>query len=128
MAEEEKETIYYFREDVYRHGLIEGFFISTPSKIEKVDGKEIYFGDVLGKHSGVEIEVNFKVISDDAKLVENVKNIFKTAMVSHFGYNPLDYCNEDEDESLKRKFKAETEEENNPKRLKTQDPLVQDPN
>jgi hypothetical protein len=90
-------AIYKFYWDCGRMGGLTGVFVSTPSAIEGLVGKEIYFGEVLGKHS--EIFGEFKaehveMVSDDPVFVA----LFESHDLST-GYNPFDYFEESEDES-----------------------------
>lgn len=84
--------LYKFHRDFGRNGAVEGLFVEEPEVVEKAIGKEVYFGEILGKHSEVYCcldKDSFKVVSDDAKVVE----IFETH-VGDFGYNPLDYLDQ----------------------------------
>lgn len=46
-----------FSEDFGRHGDLEGLFTCSQEDYDKVIGRKVYLGDVLGKHSSVEIEL-----------------------------------------------------------------------
>lgn len=74
-----KECLWRFHWDCGRHGSVE---------VEEVDaaiGKEVYFGEILGKHSevyGIIEDGEIEIISDDPLIVKNA---------TESGYDPLDY-------------------------------------
>lgn len=84
------------------YGMVEGLLVTTHDTLEKLYDKEIYFGEILGKHSevyGKLIEDDFEVISEDQHFIE----AFEQNVGDSFGYNPLEYIeesvlNEEEDE------------------------------
>lgn len=83
------EAIFKFRWYFGRMGRLDGLFISNKEQVKDLIGKELDFGEVLGKHSEVcgNIEADeIEFISDDPVFVES----FKKAFGDHFGYNPLD--------------------------------------
>lgn len=85
LVKESGMCIWEFYWDCGRSGDVEGFFRATKAEIEDTIGKEVYFGEILGKHSevyGVLEEGDLKLISDDPVVV----NTYNTS-----GYNPLEY-------------------------------------
>lgn len=77
-------------------GHVEGLFVTTREELAAAYGRDVEFGEVLGKHSdirGVLEEKDITVVTDDqdfiAKLVEYVGG-----QVS--GYNPLSYLGSNE--------------------------------
>ena len=96
--------LYEFHWDCGRMGYLDGLFIAEESEIKAIIGKEIYFGEVLGKHSeivDVLEEDELTVKSDDQDFITKFIEIMGDGTIS--GYNPLDYYNpedeyEDEDE------------------------------
>lgn len=91
-------NLYSFYWDVRRMGCVEGLFICEPEVLESHIGKQVYFGEILGKHSevyGTLYREDIKCISDDQDKVEWLFNLLG-ASVS--GYNPLDYLAEDEED------------------------------
>ena len=46
--------LYKFHWDCGRMGNLDGVFIAEPKEIEALIGKEIHFGEVLGKHSDIQ--------------------------------------------------------------------------
>jgi hypothetical protein len=89
------DAIYKMNFDCGRSGNLEGIFIAEESAVNAliVSGKEVYFGEVLGKHS----EVCGPIEATDITMVTN-----DPAIVAVFdehkmqcGYNPFDYIGED---------------------------------
>lgn len=88
--------IYKFEADFGRMGDLEGVFVSTDEELEGLYGKEIYFGEVLGKHSEVILTLDVEHITevtDDEKFIE----LFEQYDLAN-GYNPFDYYEEEDDE------------------------------
>jgi hypothetical protein len=81
--------IYRFYFDCGRQGSLDGLFCALKSDIANLIGTEVYFGEVLGKHSEIHgvIEADYLgLITDDQAVV----NLFLENNLSS-GYNPLDY-------------------------------------
>lgn len=84
------------------YGVIDSLFVADEKDVEDAIGKEINFGEQLGKHSEVcgilEDEDIYYVFSEDEdkdfdKIVERMESI------GWIGYNPLDFLRqEDSDE------------------------------
>ena len=88
--------LYSFYWDCGRMGGLQGLFIAEQSEVDKILGKEVYFGEVLGKHSEIYGEVddeNIEVVSEDQEKVEWLENLLGSTVS---GYNPLDYYEESE--------------------------------
>lgn len=87
-----------FKWDCGRMGRVEGLFI-TPEEILKENmDKDVYLGEVLGKHSDVygKLESGDIVeISRDQELIEKLHSLFGNTLV---GYNPLNYIQEQEND------------------------------
>ena len=80
--------------DCGRMGDMEGIFTCEKEDLENAYGKEVYFGEVLGKHSevhGTLDESDIKILSDDQEFVDKFISILGYGTVS--GYNPLEYMN-----------------------------------
>jgi len=93
---EGKKGVYRFFWDYGRQGEVEGVFIATSDEIEEITGKEVYLGEILGKHSEVVNTVDaddIKLLSDDPAVVEVVE---KHKLSS--GLNPLGYYYDQKDE------------------------------
>ena len=89
-------AIYKMRFDCGRMGDLSGIFTATKSDMETLiaSKKEVYFGEVLGKHSevyGPISEKEIKLVSDDPAAVEMFESL-KMAT----GYNPFDYIESEE--------------------------------
>jgi hypothetical protein len=78
--------------DCGRQGMLEGLFVTTQEKIDASIGKEVYFGEVLGKHSeifGPLKREDFIVKSDDPAFIDKLVEIIGSGNIS--GYNPFDF-------------------------------------
>lgn len=88
--------LYELYVDCGRMGAVEGLFIATQDEVDNAIGSEVWFGEVLGKHSdiGGELEPHeVSVIDIDSDAVEKLY----AALGSNLsGFNPLDYLVEDE--------------------------------
>ena len=94
-----KKAIYKFYQDHGRMGRLEGIFVANPQKVKQlIDSEEdVYFGEVLGKHSeiyGPISEDEIKMVSDDPALVE----LFEAHDLSS-GFCPFDYMEDVEEGS-----------------------------
>lgn len=91
--------LYKFSQD-WTYGKIEGIFIADSDQVKSIIGKEIYFGEVLGKYSECSSTLekkDFKIISSDPKVIKFFEEKIEKKLEC-FGYNPLDYISEDENE------------------------------
>lgn len=79
------ECLWRFYWDCGRQGEVEGIFKATKEEVDAAIGKEVYFGEILGKHSEVygEIEEGEITLESDDPLT--VMNAIES------GYNPLNY-------------------------------------
>lgn len=87
-----------FRWDYARCGDVEGLFITTQKELKASYGKYVYFGEILGKHSEVDGELNksdFKIITQDQDFIEKLINLFDGETL--MGCNPLDVLAEGEE-------------------------------
>lgn len=88
-------VIAQFYWDCGRMGEVDGIFTCTKAELESTYGKEVYFGEILGKHSEVAGTVNegdFTILSEDQDFITKFEEILGAGTVS--GYNPLDYLSE----------------------------------
>lgn len=93
----DKNILWKFKWDCGRQGYLKGLFIAPKSEVESIIGKEIYFGEVLGKHSEIFGELedsDLEQVDASDALIEELEKLFG-ATVS--GYNPLNYLPEDEE-------------------------------
>ena len=91
-------AIYKFTLDAGRLGYLHGIFCEETGTVAEVieRGGELYFGEVLGKHSDIACDVDadcFDFVTDDQSAVE----AFERYGLAH-GYNPLRYIRDDEDD------------------------------
>ena len=85
ITDSSKECLWEFYWDCGRQGSVESIFKATKEEVDAAIGKEVYFGEILGKHSEV-----YGIIEDgEIELVSADPLIVKYATES--GYNPLDY-------------------------------------
>ena len=87
--------------DCGRMGVVEGLFVTTLEDIEKITGKNVYFGEILGKHSEIDGDIgglgeDINIVTDDQEFIAKFESIMGSSTVS--GYNPFDYYEEDETE------------------------------
>lgn len=86
--------LFSFYWDCGRMGSLEGLFVSTQEEVDKVIGKEVYFGEVLGKHS----EVYGTLSAEDLKVIEidqsAIDQIVAVTGENISGYNPIAYYND----------------------------------
>jgi hypothetical protein len=83
--------LYRFYWDCGRSGELEGLFVATEEEVKDAIGRDVYFGEVLGKHSEVygvleEQDLDRLDISPDA-----VAEVSKFLGSDWSGFNPLDY-------------------------------------
>jgi len=86
---ENPKKLWKFQWDVGRMGMVESTFVATQSEINEVIGSEVYFGEILGKHSdiyGTLDAEDLQVISEDQDEIA----VFERT-VGSTGHNPLDY-------------------------------------
>ncbi|WP_394910517.1 DUF4406 domain-containing protein [uncultured Robinsoniella sp.] len=68
-----KECLWKFYWDCGRQGSVEGIFKATKEEVDAAIGKEVYFGEILGKHSeiyGIIEDGEIDFISDDPLIVK----------------------------------------------------------
>jgi hypothetical protein len=73
-------------------GLLVGLFVATEEEVEGILGKDVHFGEVLGKHSDIYATMDksmFVLVSIDQSILDT--------FTSSIGTNPFDYL-EEEDE------------------------------
>lgn len=91
----DKKRLWKFKWEYERMGDVEGLFIATKKEVDSMIGIEVYFGEILGKHSEVYGEIEdgdiIESYASDAT-VEELEDMFGKSIC---GYNPLDYISED---------------------------------
>ena len=92
--------LYRFYENCGRMGDLEGIFFFFLKEIEDDIGLLVYFGEVLGKHSDISVEItknNIKKIDADQDFIDKANSLG----IIPTGYNPLEYFDggyDDEDD------------------------------
>jgi len=87
--------IYRFKCDCGRMGELSGIFVADSDDVKTLIGTYVYFGEVLGKHSEVEGEIEedeIELVTDNESCVE----MFEFFNLST-GYNPFEYLNDDKE-------------------------------
>lgn len=95
VPEDQPDSLYSYGVDMGRQGRINGTILATAEEIEDIIGKNIYFGEILGKHS----EVSITCEREDFELLTSDQEFIKKAVEYNLipsGYNPLDYVEEDD--------------------------------
>jgi hypothetical protein len=90
--------LWRFYWDCGRQGNVEGLFVATEKEIEELVGKEIYFGEILGKHSEIYGTIEKGEITKVDLDSETVEKVVKVLGNTWGGYNPFDYLEENDDE------------------------------
>lgn len=83
-----------------RGGSINGLFISTEEEMTALMGSYIDFGEVLGKHSDVSMEMKpeyFQQLEVSEETLEDIQRAVGGA-ATITGYNPFDYLEVEPDE------------------------------
>ncbi len=86
--------VYRFYWDCGRMGELTGVFVAEEKAVKKHIGADIYFGEVLGKHSeifGTLDEGDLELLETEPVFVSKFEEIFPHGT----GYNPLNYLRED---------------------------------
>lgn len=84
--------LYSFYWDCGRQGELEGIFEASEEEVENLIGKDVYFGEVLGKHSNIHGSIEegeITLLDADQSFIDKAKEIG----VIPVGFNPLDYIN-----------------------------------
>lgn len=87
--------LYRFWWSCGRMGTVEGLFVAEDTHVVENIGKEVYFGEILGKHSdiyGVLQLKDLEIISEDQEKISWLVEVLGNETIS--GYNPLKYINE----------------------------------
>jgi hypothetical protein len=90
--------LFSFYADCGRMGSLDGLFIATQEEVDKAIGKYMYFGEVLGKHSDVQGELEaheVTLVSEDTEKVEWLEGLLGSSVS---GFNPLDYIQDSDEE------------------------------
>ena len=115
--------LYKFLVDCFRSGVVESVFIANEEDVAAIIGKEdIYFGEILGKHSEIVINIeanDIKELPAEPFVIEALEKIFvnkdkfqhsyNTITIS--GYNPIIYVADDAERRLEEQEEMWMEEE-----------------
>lgn len=94
--------LYKFYYDCGRMGDLSGLFVAFIDEVDRLNGREVYFGEVLGKHSDIAItfdkdDTSIELLSHDQEKISWLVEI-NDGDGTISGFNPLDYLEiEDED-------------------------------
>ena len=83
----EDKNVYRFHANFRRFGKLEGIFTATPEDVEEKIGEHLYYGEVLGKHSEIQLDLKEKhinLVSEDSEDVETIERLFDGS----FGHTP----------------------------------------
>ena len=90
--------LYNFSWDCGRQGELEGMFIAEEKEVKDLIGKEVNFGEALGKHSEVYGTILEGEITEVKVSETTVKEMEKVIGTTISGYNPLEYQEEEEED------------------------------
>lgn len=83
--------LWKFEWDCGRQGSVEGLFAATEAEVNAIVGKEVYFGEILGKHSEVYGKIEKGEITKLDLDSEAVEKVSKLLGDTWSGYNPFEY-------------------------------------
>lgn len=100
-------AVFKMKIDVGRMGILEGVFIAEKSHVNRLvnDKIEVYFGEVLGKHS----EICGAIEPDEISFVSDAENVIRI-MEEHqlcSGFDPFDYTGINLSDTLGEDYKDE---------------------
>lgn len=82
--------LYRFYWDCRREGEVVGLFAADEESVRDAVGKQVYFGEILGKHSEIYGTLNkedLTVLTEDQDFIEKAEE----CGLLPSGYNPLEY-------------------------------------
>lgn len=86
--------LYKFTLDCGGMGMLDGIFVEDDERVKKILGKEVFFGEALGKHSEIfdtMREDMFEVLTDDQDFISKFNFLGCWS-----GHNPFDHIDESE--------------------------------
>jgi len=89
--------LYKFYWNCGRMGFLDGVFEATEEDVQGIIGKDVDFGEVLGKHSEIHGEMeedDITLVTDDQGFIDKAKGYGLIPT----GYNPFDYFEDDEED------------------------------
>lgn len=89
--------LWKFYWDCGRSGDVEGLFVASQEQVDNAIGQQVWFGEILGKHSEV-----YGTLEEGDIVKIDVSSEVIAQLTPHLGmdwsgYNPLDYLEEEED-------------------------------
>src|SRR5690554_1652074 len=78
-----------------RQGDVNGLFVATEDEVENAIGGDVYFGEILGKHSEVRGTIERKDVTKVDIDSESVMKVANHLGMTWSGYNPLNYLRYD---------------------------------
>lgn len=89
--------LFKFAADCGRSGDIGGIFVATQEEVDNIIGKEVGFGDALGKYSDVYFEIKPEHITKIDVSAEAVEELHSILGDTWSGYNPIEYYEGDDE-------------------------------
>lgn len=86
----------YSYSDSGRGWRIEGMFVSDDESLKELYDKDLYYGEVCGKHSELTLnffEGDFTVVTEDQDFIRKFIDL-----IGYSGYNPFYYLPDDEED------------------------------
>lgn len=90
--------LYKFYWNCGRMGELEGLFIATEAGVKSIQGHEVYFGEVLGKHSEIYGTIDEGDITEVSSHPEVIKVLKAEIGETVSGYNPFHYWEPEDQE------------------------------
>ena len=81
--------LFKFYENCGRMGDLSGIFIAEQEDVDKLLGKEIWLGEVLGKHSGISVTIDadsITALTDDQDFIEKFEEFGCASGIDLFDY------------------------------------------
>ena len=94
------EVLAKFHWDCGRMGSLDGLFTTDTDALEAAYGKQVCFGEVLGKHSDIYGTLTAKditIVSTDTKFIDQLREVIGSYYTIS-GFNPLEYLDGESDE------------------------------
>jgi hypothetical protein len=90
-----RKVLWNFELDCGRMGSISGRFLATEEDVKAAIGQELYFGEVLGKHSDISAtleEGHITLVTDNPEFLFQANDL---GIDLESGFNPLQYLPEE---------------------------------
>lgn len=87
-----------FEYEILHTGYLDSIFLCSQQDYDRLIGKYVYFGDVLGKHSSVGVTIrkeHLTILSQDQDKLPWLMKVFQHTTLS--GHNPLEYLDDYDD-------------------------------